>query len=68
MDRQTNSAFIGPSVGRQGSNKRYDDVIIILKTSHEKINTPFDEENVGRAGRVGNEYTDKNTENSILEI
>ena len=33
----------------------------ILKTSHQKINMPFHEDNIDQAHQLGNEYSDENT-------
>ena len=40
----------------------------VVKSCHEKINVPFDQDNINRVHRIGKKYTDEITGKKIQSI
>ena len=40
----------------------------VVKSCHEKINVPFDQDNIHRVPRIGKKYTDENTGKKVQSI
>ena len=45
-----------------------DNVMAVVKSCHEKINVPFDQDNIDRVHRIGKKYTDENTGKKVQSI
>ena len=40
----------------------------VVKSCHEKINVPFDQDNIDCVHRIGKKYTDENTGKKVQSI
>ena len=40
----------------------------VVKSCHEKINVPFDQDNIDRIHRIGKKYTDENTGKKVQSM
>ena len=40
----------------------------VVKSCHEKINVPFDQDNIDRVHRIGKKYTNENTRKKVQSI
>ena len=49
-------------------NESVDNVMAVVKSCHEKINVPFDQDNIDLVHRIGKKYTDGNTGKKIQSI
>ena len=49
-------------------NESTDNVMAVVKSCHEKIHVPFDQDNIDRVHRIGKKYTDGNTRKKIQSI
>ena len=49
-------------------NESIDNVMPVVKSCHDKINVPFDRDNIDRVHRIGKKYTDENTGKKIQSI
>ena len=42
--------------------------MVVVESCHEKINVPFDKDNIDRIHRIGKKYTDENTRKKVQPI
>ena len=49
-------------------NESVDNVMAVVKSCHEKINVPFDQDNIDRVHRIGKKYTDENAGKKVQSI
>ena len=49
-------------------NESVDNVMAVVKSCHEKINVPFDQDNIDRVHQIGKKYTDGNTGEKVQSI
>ena len=63
--RRTSTRIHGSEVPE---NESIDNVMAVVKFCHEKINVPFDQDNIGRVHRIGKKYTDENTGKKVQSI
>lgn len=59
--RRTSIRIHGIAVPETAENESNDNVMDAEKHCHEKINVPFDHDNIGYVQGVVNKYTDKKT-------
>ena len=63
--RRTSIRIHGTEVSE---NESVDNVMAVVKSCHEKINVPFDQDNIHRVHRIGKKYTDENTGKKVQSI
>ena len=49
-------------------NESVDNVMAVVKSCHEKINVPFDQDNIDCVHQIGKKYTDGNTGEKVQSI
>ena len=49
-------------------NESNDNLMAVVKSFRDKINVPFDQDNINCAHRVGNKYTNENAGKMIQSI
>ena len=49
-------------------NESVDNIIAVVESCHEKINVPFDHDNIDCVHRIGKKYTDENTGKKVQSI
>ena len=49
-------------------NKSIDNIMVVVKSCQEKVNVPFEQDNIDCAHRVGKKYTDENTAKKVQSI
>ena len=49
-------------------NESNDNLMAVVKSCRDKINVPFDQDNIDCAHRVGNKYTNENAGKMIQSI
>ena len=63
--RRTSTRIHGTEVPE---NESIDNVMAVVKYCHEKINVPFDQDNIGRVHRIRKKYTDENAGKKVQSI
>ena len=63
--RRTSIRIHGTEVSE---NESVDNVMAVVKSCHEKINVPFDQDNIDRVHRIGKKYTIENTGKKVQSI